>query len=392
MGVMNKLVVNLSANTSKFDKSMRRSQSTIKKFAKGFAALAGIRLGVSGLREVIQLARVQAQAEKKLAAVIRATGGAAGFTAKQLFDYASELQKVTNFGDEATISAMGVLAQFKNIRGDMFKKVVESAMDVSTVFEKDLQTSIEAIGKALEDPMRNAERLKSIGLVLSRQQMERIKQLQTQGKLLAAQSVIMEAIQSRSGGAAREAFDPLTDLADAWGDFKESIGEALITVITPFVSTLVTGLEQATAGFKTMTLAARGSMSVLERQITILKQYARLLAVVTNWWILFPLKAIDSPADLLLRSLDKSDKAAGDVPDAAGPRAGETSTGKKFAAAMGRGTQQAYSAIINATSSKQNQKLDQVVMNGRESNAILRNIERNTNGSQVAVVPALGIA
>jgi hypothetical protein len=389
---MNKLVVNLSANTKRFDKSMKRSQSMVKRLATGLAAIATARIGAAGVREVIQLARVQAQAEKKLASVIKATGGAAGFTAKQLFGYASELQKVTNFGDEATISAMGVLAQFKNIRGDLFKKVVESAMDVSTVFEKDLQTSIEAIGKAMDDPLHKASRLATIGIVLSEQEMNRIKQLQTQGDLLGAQNVIMDALQARSGGAARDAFDPLERLAGVWSDFKESIGTALITVITPFISTLVSGLERGTRGFQKLTLAARGFTGVIANQLKILKQFARLLSVVSNWWILFPLKSIDSPLESMLGSLEKGDKAAGDAAGGAGPDAGETSTGKKFAAALGRGTQQAYSAIMNATGNKQNQKLDAVVANGREANALLRQIADQTREGSATVVPALGIA
>ena len=65
---------------------------------------------------------VQEQAEAKLGGALKVTGYAAGFTQKQLEDYASELQNMTTFGDEATFRSMTMLAAFKNIRGDNFKQ------------------------------------------------------------------------------------------------------------------------------------------------------------------------------------------------------------------------------------------------------------------------------
>ena len=65
---------------------------------------------------------MQEQAEAKLGAALKATGYAADLTQKQLEHYASELQNMTTFGDEATFRSMTMLAAFKNIRGDNFKQ------------------------------------------------------------------------------------------------------------------------------------------------------------------------------------------------------------------------------------------------------------------------------
>ena len=89
MASLNKLVVNLSANTAKFDKSMKRSQASIKRMTSSVIRLAGAYVGLRSAKAAIDLARTQAKAEKVLAATLKATGEAAGFSFSQLTRYAA---------------------------------------------------------------------------------------------------------------------------------------------------------------------------------------------------------------------------------------------------------------------------------------------------------------
>ena len=83
----------------------------------------------SFLSDSVALYGVQEQAEAKLGAALKATGYAAGYTQKQLEDYASELQNITTYGDEVTLQSMTMLAAFKNIKGDHFKAAQLAAME-----------------------------------------------------------------------------------------------------------------------------------------------------------------------------------------------------------------------------------------------------------------------
>ena len=94
--------------------------------ALGVAAVAGVSIAGYQLqklaRESVSLANAQEEAEAKLKAVIQATGKAAGYTADELSEMATAMQRVTTFGDEMIMEGMAILATFKNIRGEAFER------------------------------------------------------------------------------------------------------------------------------------------------------------------------------------------------------------------------------------------------------------------------------
>ena len=83
--------------------------------------------------------------------------------------------------------------------------------------------------------------------------------------------------------------------------------------------------------------------------------------------------------------------APGGDKTAPGETAKEKSATKTFAGAMAQGTQDAYSAIINATSNKQNEKLGQVVANGHQTNATLADILDELKSGRIGFVASFGV-
>lgn len=246
----------LALDNSKFNKALNLAQTKVqtagkkmaagvgpaidgfKKLSKGIAAVgvAGAAVGAavgiaainSTLKESIALAGVQENAEAKLAAVVKATGGAAGLTAAEMAKYAGELQQITTFGDEVTISSMAILASFKQIKGDEFKRATAAAQDMATVMGTDLNSSIMQIGKALNDPVKGMTALSRTGVQFTDSQKAMVKELQASGDLLGAQSIILAELEGQFGGAAAAARDNfgggLTAADNALGDLKEEIG------------------------------------------------------------------------------------------------------------------------------------------------------------------------
>ena len=93
MATIGDLVVNFGANSRQFDRKSRAMRSSLQSLSSFALRVAGPVAAVFGTRESINAAREQIASERKLEAVIKSTGGAAGLTAKEIQDYASQLRR-----------------------------------------------------------------------------------------------------------------------------------------------------------------------------------------------------------------------------------------------------------------------------------------------------------
>jgi len=247
--------VDLKGNDAHLKRALAMGEKRVKSYArnvgnalKSVAKMAAVAIPAAGLAigiKSLNLAREQIQAEKKLEAVIRATGEAAGFSAEQLKKMAGDLQKVTNFGDEVTISAMAVLATFKEIKGDQFREAIKSAQDMSSVLGTDLQGSVLQLGKALNDPIKGITALSRAGVSFTQEQKDLIKALQESGEIMGAQQVILAELKGEFGGAAEEMADPITQAFNNLGDAGERLGLILLPVFTDLAIAMSEALEGA---------------------------------------------------------------------------------------------------------------------------------------------------
>lgn len=254
MATIASLNVMLTATTAPFTAGLKQGQTALTGFIGAVGGIgSGIGLGLSSalgpltaiiagavtLGKAFSGAVESEQAIGKLNAVLAATGGAVGLTSKELQSFAGELQKTTNFEDDATISAMAVAATFKNIKGDTFKAAITSAADLATVMGVDLKTATMQVSKALNDPTKGITALSRAGVSFSASQKEQIKALQATGDMAGAQKIILQELQGEFAGAAQAAANPLTMLGNAVGDMLESVGKAIIPVVTLIAETFI---------------------------------------------------------------------------------------------------------------------------------------------------------
>lgn len=194
------------------------------------AAVGGIYALKKGLEAVTGAAMQQRDAEEKLANVIRATGGAAGYSIEELKNMASAFQDLTTYGDEVILEGQSILATFKNIKGEAFEGATLAAMNMSTVMKQDLKSSMIQVGKALNDPIKGLTALSRVGVSFTEQQKQMIETMQNAGDMAGAQAVILQELEGEFGGAA-ENIHPfekaLTQLENVFGDLMETIGFGL---------------------------------------------------------------------------------------------------------------------------------------------------------------------
>jgi hypothetical protein len=226
-----KVIVDIITNTDKSVKSM----------AKLGIATAGAMKAVQALvkfsKEAMEAARVQVEAEQKLAAVLKSTGGAVGITSGEMEQYAAELSRLTGIGDEVIINGQAMMATFTKIGKQVFPEAVERAADMSKVFGTDLQSSILQVGKALNDPILGVTQLRRVGVQLTEQQTDSIKAFVEQNDVMSAQRVILDELNTQFGGTARMIGEEMPGSIDryrnAMGDLNEMTGIAINQFITP---------------------------------------------------------------------------------------------------------------------------------------------------------------
>jgi len=249
-----KAYVELSAHDGQLRAALVRARSRLAAWGRGLRGTLRGMLGFGGLLSAsglvaagsaaVAAAKRQLDAEKKLAAVLNATGGAAGLSAKEIKAYAAQLQRLSNYSDETTISAAALLATFTKIKGGVFKEALSLAQDMSTVLGQDLKQTIIQLGKALNDPVLGASALRRVGVSLSAQQSDQIKKYMAQNDLLSAQRVILDELKNEFGGAARAMADPMVQLKNALGDLAEKIGYKLLPYVSLLSEQMTLWLEQ----------------------------------------------------------------------------------------------------------------------------------------------------
>jgi len=238
----NDAVVVLKGDNAQLDGALKQGTKSVERFGSNVTKIMKVALAAFAVKKIFDWSKaalaaygVQEQEEKKLESVVKATGMAAGWTADQMKQYAAEMQKVTLYGDEVTMSAMSILATFKNIQGVTFARTVEAAMDMATVLGTDLKGATNMLAKALNDPLAGMAKLADAGVAFTAQQKEQITTLMEAGDVLGAQNVMLEELEGQFQGAARGAAKTftgqMTQLSNRIGDLWEVLGSMLVPVL-----------------------------------------------------------------------------------------------------------------------------------------------------------------
>lgn len=245
--------VDFRGNANDINAKIANIEASLGTFASNAKKLVGAAIGAFAIKklagfasETIDLANTQIQAETKLAAAIKATGGASGFTVEQLKAQASALQEVTLYGDEVTLGAQQILTKFQQIKGDQFTEATKAAQNLATAMGTDLKGSAELVGKALNDPVRGMMMLRRQGVEFSDDQKIVIENLVETGRVSEAQAIILDKLEGSFGGmaeaAAKAGTGPLTQLKNRLGDIGEKVGGVVIkafTALEPVMSTIL---------------------------------------------------------------------------------------------------------------------------------------------------------
>lgn len=208
------------------------------------AAFGAIEVG-NLFGDMIGEAREAEKVGKTTEAIIRATGGAAKISAKDISELAGSISDKVGMDDEAIQSGANLLLTFKNVRNeagagnDVFNRATKAAVDLSAAGFGSVESASKMLGKALNDPVAGLAAMGKAGVTFSDQQKEQIKTLVESGKTLEAQKLIMKEVESQVGGTAEANASAADKMAVKWGNFKEQAG----TLLLPVIDKLLGGLS-----------------------------------------------------------------------------------------------------------------------------------------------------
>tara|TARA_R100000781_G_scaffold114793_1_gene86961 strand:- start:609 stop:2486 length:1878 start_codon:yes stop_codon:yes gene_type:complete len=177
----------------------------------------------------------QELAEKKLEQAL-------GRTSDELLVQASALQKITTFGDEATITAQSLLAAFIKDE-DQLKKATVATLDLAAAKGMDLNSAADLVGKTLGSSTNSLSRygIEVTGVVGSTERLD----------------TLTKNIAKTFGGQAKAQAETLTgsieQMKNAIGDTFESIGSALSPAVISLAGFFKTAAESAGEFFTKLT-------------------------------------------------------------------------------------------------------------------------------------------
>jgi len=203
--------------------------------ALGTTAVAGAAALAKGLYDCVQAGAEVQKGQEQLKAVIKSTGGVAGWTADQANKLAGELMRVTGMDDDLIVATQSLLLTFTNISGKIMPDVTRATLDMATALGTDTKSAAIMLGKALNDPVRGLTALRRVGVSFTEEQMNQIKVLARNGKLMEAQKMILAELTKEFGGSAAAAgatfAGRMAYVRETISNVKESIGMALLPVL-----------------------------------------------------------------------------------------------------------------------------------------------------------------
>jgi acid phosphatase family membrane protein YuiD len=237
------------------------ASAAIRGVGTALAGVFGAAIIARGIKSFIDEARQAARVTRQTEAVLKATGGAAKITAKQVANLAQSISNKVGVDDEAIQSGLNLLLTFRNVRNeagkgnDVFNQAstaivdMTAAMNNGRVTSEGLKTTTIAVGKALQDPIRGITALRRVGVTFTEQQKKQITTLIESGHTMEAQKIILRELSQEFGGAARAAADPWQRFGVAVDNLKERIGTALLPVMSSAANFLTDKLVPATERF-----------------------------------------------------------------------------------------------------------------------------------------------
>ena len=270
-----KIAADAKKRAKEVEEAWKGTKDTISNVVGG--AIAGFSAGAVFSKFITET--VQAQKEQAgLAAALKATGNAAGFSIERLNEMAGQMEAATGIAAGELNQAQKVLTGFTNIVGENYAKALQSAADYSAYTGQSMTASAELMGRALNIPSVGMASLAKQGFKFTEEQIKLAQSLEETGRVAEAQKIVFDALDETYGGAAVAA--------------RDTLGGAM-SALKNTINSLMTGEGGSVDGLKksindlTGTLANEQTRSAFQTLITWMAELATMTIKLTANLIAF---------------------------------------------------------------------------------------------------------
>lgn len=202
--------------------------------------VGALAVGVSFTQIIRATADLQNE-QAQLAAVLKSTGEAAGFSQGKLNEMADALSRTSILSAGEINQAQTTLLAFTGIVGEEFPRALQAAVDMASRTGMSVVSASETIGRALDIPSKGLAALSKQGFRFSEEQKKLAEYLESTGRTAEAQALILQALEESYGGAAQAA--------------RDTLGGALTALSNSFNDLLTgeDGVDQATDAINSLT-------------------------------------------------------------------------------------------------------------------------------------------
>lgn len=240
------MILTLVAQTKQWAQGLDKAAQQVKTWGRFVGRtmkfVSAAFLGVAGaiitfLPNFIKMGEEARKSERRLRQIAENTGlfeqNLDGVTRK-LSTYAERLSFMTGIDDELIRSNQAILLTFSELAdsadeiGGPFDRAVVALLDLEAAGKK--ITAVQ-LGRALQDPAKNMTALRKAGILLTDAQKELITTYMEANNVVAAQDVLLDAIEKQVGGTAESTASATEKMAARFEDLGETLSDALLPTV-----------------------------------------------------------------------------------------------------------------------------------------------------------------
>jgi methyl-accepting chemotaxis protein len=243
------MIVTLVAQTKNFSKGLQNAGKTAQGFGRVVGGAMNMALGAIGLLATsiimflpnfIKMGEEARKSELKLANVAKQMGLFGENTeivTRRMSKYAEDLYRLTGVNDDLIRENQAILLTFKQLAksadtvGGAFDRATELTLDLAAVMKTDSSSAAKQLGKVLQDPVKQLGALTKAGVTFTDKEREKIEALVRSNKLLEAQDLILDAIETQVGGTAAETASSVDKMVAAFDIMGGELSEALLPAV-----------------------------------------------------------------------------------------------------------------------------------------------------------------
>jgi len=228
--IIQSLVYKLIADEADLLKSLKNSEKRLNALGDSFISTGkkltlGLTVPIVAMGTAMVLAATEAEKTTKLLEnAIEAAGNTGKVSADNLKEYASQLQLVSKYDDEATVSAFTLLEQMTALNEEGLKALMPSIQNLASALDMDLQSAASLVGKTIGS---DTNALGRYGIEVDAGASKSEKMAQVLRGLAKYQGAAAAEAKSFAGQAAI--------LKNQIGDLAEEFGMQLLPILTEAV-------------------------------------------------------------------------------------------------------------------------------------------------------------